>query len=68
MAVLIVVYGNRDMTTRCLNLKTIFESKGFMPIAAAAFLGEHSYTDKLAGGRLIVKILKKQRSSTGYKK
>lgn len=51
LAVLVAVYGNREYDDALLELKDIFVSKGFIPIAAAAFLGEHSFTDKLAGGR-----------------
>lgn len=51
LAVLTAVYGHREYDDALLELKNIFESKGFIPIAAAAFLGEHSFTDKLAGGR-----------------
>lgn len=51
LAVLVAVYGHREYDDALLELKDIFVSKGFIPIAAAAFLGEHSFTDKLAGGR-----------------
>lgn len=51
LAVLTAVYGHREYDDALLELKNIFKSKGFIPIAAAAFLGEHSFTDKLAGGR-----------------
>lgn len=50
-AVFTVVYGNRDYDDALLELKNIFEEKGFVGIAAGAFIGEHSFTSKLAGGR-----------------
>lgn len=59
LAVLIAVYGNREYDDALLELKNIFESKGFTAIAAAAFLGEHSFTDKLAGGRPDAEDIKK---------
>src|SRR5690606_23151552 len=50
-AVFIVVYGNRAYDDALLELKNIFESNGFIGIAGGAFIGEHSYTEKLATGR-----------------
>lgn len=50
-AVFLVVYGNRDYEDALLELKDIFEQNGFIGIAAGAFIGEHSYTAKLATGR-----------------
>lgn len=50
-AVFITVYGNRDYEDALLELKDIFEAQGFIGVAAGAFVGEHSYTDKVAGGR-----------------
>ena len=50
-AVFIVVYGNRDYEDALLELKDIFEENGFIGIAGGAFIGEHSYTSKLATGR-----------------
>lgn len=50
-AVFIVVYGNREYDDALLELKNIFEQKGFIGIAAGAFVGEHSFTAKLAGDR-----------------
>lgn len=51
LAILITTYGNRDYEDSLLELKDIFVSKGAIPLAAAAFITEHSYTDKLATGR-----------------
>lgn len=50
-AVLIVVYGNRYYDDALLELKEIFESNGFIGVAGGAFIGEHSYTDKVGTGR-----------------
>lgn len=50
-AVLIVVYGNRAYDDALLELKDIFEGRGFIGIAGGAFVGEHSYTEKIATGR-----------------
>jgi len=53
-AVIVVVYGNRAFEDALLELKEIVSNCGFNIIAAAAFIGEHSYSsvDKpLAQGR-----------------
>lgn len=50
-AVFIVVYGNREYDDALLELKNICVKNGFIGIAGAAFVGEHSYTEKLATGR-----------------
>lgn len=50
-AVFVAVYGNRDYDDALLELKDIFEKNGFKAIAAAAFIGEHSFTAKLAENR-----------------
>lgn len=42
-AVLVVVYGNRAFEDALLELKDLVEAQGFVPVAAAAFIGEHSY-------------------------
>lgn len=42
-AVLVVVYGNRAFEDALLELKDIAEACDFVPIAGAAFIGEHSY-------------------------
>ncbi|MEA4988554.1 MAG: EFR1 family ferrodoxin [Anaerovorax sp.] len=51
LAVFIVVYGNRDYDDALLELKDTFEENGFIGIAGGAFIGEHSYTSKVAAGR-----------------
>lgn len=49
--IFVVVYGNRDYDDALLELKNIFEERGFKGIAAAAFIGEHAYTSELANQR-----------------
>jgi ferredoxin len=51
---IVVVYGNRAYEDALLELKQIVGRNGFVPIAAAAFIGEHSFstnTIPLAAGR-----------------
>lgn len=50
-AVFVAVYGNRAYEDALLELKNTFEENGFEGIAAGAFIGEHSNTKKVAGGR-----------------
>lgn len=50
-AVAIACYGNRDYDDALLEAKDLLESKGFVVIAAAAFIGEHSYTAKVGTDR-----------------
>lgn len=59
LAVFVVVYGNRDYDDALLELKEVFEKNAFIGIAAGAFIGEHSYTDKVATGRPDKEDLKK---------
>ncbi|MBN2527011.1 MAG: EFR1 family ferrodoxin [Deltaproteobacteria bacterium] len=42
-AVCIVVYGNREYDNALLELRDILNSRGAVPIAGAAFIGEHSF-------------------------
>jgi len=42
-AVVIAVYGNREYEDALLELKDIAAEAGFLPVAAAAFIGEHSF-------------------------
>jgi ferredoxin/flavodoxin len=53
-SVIVVVYGNREYEDALLELRNIAVEQGFKPIAAGAFIGEHSYsTEKipLSAGR-----------------
>lgn len=43
-AILIVVYGNRDYEDALIELREYACEAGFIPVAAAAFIGEHSYS------------------------
>ncbi|NCD25825.1 MAG: 4Fe-4S dicluster domain-containing protein [Deltaproteobacteria bacterium] len=43
-AVLVVVYGNRAFEDALLELKNLAEELGFVPVAGAAFIGEHSFS------------------------
>ena len=49
--VLIGVYGNRAYEDMLVELEDITCENGLVPVAAAAFIAEHSFSDKLAGGR-----------------
>ncbi len=44
IAIPVVVYGNRDYDDALLELTDWCRQHGFMPFAAAAFIGEHSYS------------------------
>ncbi len=53
-AVLVVVYGNRAYEDALLELRDIVEAIGFEPVAAGAFIAEHSFScpaTPLAAGR-----------------
>ncbi len=50
-AIFTVTYGNREFDDALLETKDMCEENGFVGIAAAAWLSEHTYSDKLAGGR-----------------
>lgn len=58
-AVFVTSYGNREYDDALLELKEIFEANGFIPTAGGAFIGEHSNSEKIAGGRPDQKDLKK---------
>lgn len=51
LAVPVVVYGNRNYDDALIELKCIVESNRFKVIAAAAFIGEHSFSYVLGKGR-----------------
>ena len=64
-AILVVVYGNRAYEDALLELKTIVAEAGFRPVAAAAFVGEHSFSTQeipIAWGRPDKEDLEKARS------
>ncbi len=45
-AVVVVVYGNRDFEDALLELKDLAVEQGFVPVAGAAFIGEHSFSTR----------------------
>ncbi|WP_320172187.1 4Fe-4S binding protein [Maridesulfovibrio sp.] len=47
-AALVVVYGNRAYEDALVELKDITEKAGLKPVAAAAFIGEHSFSTESA--------------------
>lgn len=52
--VLIAVYGNRAFENALVDMKEFVETLGFHPVAAGAFIGEHSYSTEatpVAAGR-----------------
>jgi ferredoxin len=54
LAILIVLYGNREFEDALLELKNHAIELGFIPVAGGAFIGEHSYASKevpIANGR-----------------
>ncbi len=51
LGVPIVLYGNRSYDDGLIELKKIMETDGFYPIAAAAFVGQHSFSNTLAYGQ-----------------
>lgn len=44
LAIIVVVYGNREFEDALLELKNLTTELGFIPIAAGAFIAEHSYS------------------------
>ena len=50
-AVPVVTYGNRDFDDALIQLRDILADRGFLPFAAGAFVGEHSFSRILAAGR-----------------
>ena len=47
----VVVYGNRAYDDALIELRDIMQGNGFRNIAGAAFIGEHSFSYTLGGGR-----------------
>ena len=50
-AVPVVLFGNRAFDDSLIELRDILADNGFVPFAAAAFVGEHSFATTLAAGR-----------------
>ena len=59
LAVPVVCYGNRNFDDALIELRDILEEDGFLTIAGAAFIGEHSFSTILAAGRPDVEDLRK---------
>jgi ferredoxin len=51
LAVVVAVYGNRHFDDALLEMKDLLKDNGFNIVAAAAFIGEHSFSDKIAVNR-----------------
>lgn len=51
LCVPIILYGNRNYDDSLIELFGIVKDNGGVPVAAAAFVGEHSFSYKLAAGR-----------------
>ena len=49
--ILIAVYGNRHFDDTLVEMEDITKNNGFRVISAAAFIGEHSFTAKVANNR-----------------
>lgn len=50
-AVATVTYGNREYDDALVELKMRLEERGFVVKAAAAFIGQHTFSNKIATGR-----------------
>ncbi len=50
-AVAVVMYGNRNYDDGLMELRNVLTDNGFMPFAAGAFVGEHSFSTILGAGR-----------------
>lgn len=64
LAVTVVTYGNRAYDDALLELKNLVTKQGFLPIAGAAFIGEHSFSSEekpIAEGRPDIRDLRKAR-------
>ena len=51
LAVPVVLFGNRNFDDGLIELRDILENTGFHTVAAATFVGEHSFSKTLAAGR-----------------
>lgn len=51
LAVPVVLFGNRNYDDALIELRNILISDGLHPIAAGAFVGEHSFSRELGAGR-----------------
>ena len=51
LAVPVVLYGNRNFDDGLMELRCVARDNGFHPVAAGAFVGEHSFSKVLGAGR-----------------
>ena len=51
LAVPVVLYGNRNFDDGLMELRNVARDNGFCPVAAGAFVGEHSFSKVLGAGR-----------------
>ncbi len=51
LAIPVVTYGNRNFDDGLMELRNITVTNGFVPVAAGAFVGEHSFSTTLGAGR-----------------
>ncbi len=51
LAVPVVLYGNRNFDDGLMELRNVARDNGFVPVAAGAFVGEHSFSRVLGAGR-----------------
>ena len=51
LAVPVVLYGNRNFDDGLMELRNLLRDNGFHPMAAAAVVGEHSFSTILGAGR-----------------
>lgn len=51
LAVPVVLFGNRSYGNALIELRDLLEQSGFHTVAAAAFVGQHSFSGVLAQGR-----------------
>lgn len=59
--VLCAVYGNRHFDDALLEMRDLLHKNGFVTVAAGAFIGEHSFTDKVGTARPDEKDLQQAR-------
>lgn len=50
-AVPVVLFGNRNFDDALIELRNVLTEDGFVPVAAGAFVGEHSFSCTLGAGR-----------------
>ena len=65
LAVPVVLFGNRNFDDGLIELRDILENTGFHTVAAAAFVGEHSFSKTLAAGRPDVDDMKEALAFAG---